>query len=293
MDKIVDGDLPALYRAANEASIETQRTYLRAVFWYGLLTIGGAALSTYGIVSKDLAILAAIILLAAMGVSLLMAFKKFEGTWYRTRAVAESVKTISWHFMMRAAPYSDGLPPADVKAKFRQTLERILSEHKDLGAVLASALAAADQLTQKMQQVRESPLHERVQIYRRDRADDQCRWYAKKAEGNKRAGFWWFFAFVSLQAVAIGCALGRIAYPDYKYWPIQLFVVAAAIIFGWIQVKRFRELSAAYGVTAHEISIAMGELDDVADDEANFARIVSEIERAFSREHTQWVARND
>ena len=60
----------------------------------------------------------------------------------------------------------------------------------------------------------------------------------------------------------------------------------------WIQAKRFQELAASYALAAHEISIIRQQSSGPMDDRA-FSRFVGDAENAFSREHTQWVARQD
>src|SRR6267143_6928551 len=132
-----DQDFPALYQAADAASLVAQRTYLNCIKGYAALSIFGAGLAAYGIESKASAVLAAIVLLAALFLSVLMALKKFENGWYRASAVAESVKTSSWRFMMRAEPFRGALAPADVRTKFRAILQTILGEHHDLAHELA------------------------------------------------------------------------------------------------------------------------------------------------------------
>ena len=92
--------------------------------------------------------------------------------------------------------------------------------------------------------------------------------------------------------MAIFFSFLRVVYPEWKIWPTEIFLVGAAGILIWIQAKRFRELAAAYGITAHEIGLALSELDDVQV-ENEFSKFVGDAENAFSREHTQWVARKD
>ncbi|MGH8622437.1 MAG: SLATT domain-containing protein [Burkholderiales bacterium] len=57
-----------------------------------------------------------------------------------------------------------------------------------------------------------------------------------------------------------------------------------------MQVKRFRELAAAYAVAAHEIGLAQAELAAVAAED-QWSQFVADTEHAFSREHTHWIAR--
>jgi len=84
--------------------------------------------------------------------------------------------------------------------------------------------------------------------------------------------------------------LVRIGYPDMSFSPTEPLIVMASSIIGWTQIKRFTELASAYTLTAHEIGIVVTSLDE-ATDERSFSNVVNESELAFSREHTQWVAR--
>ena len=49
---------------------------------------------------------------------------------------------------------------------------------------------------------------------------------------------------------------------------------------------------ASYNLTAHEIGIIRANSDSV-ETEKDLSNFVNEAELAFSREHTQWVARRD
>ncbi|HEX6041067.1 DUF4231 domain-containing protein [Longimicrobium sp.] len=285
-------DYPALFRAAEAASRSAQGAHLFSIKAFAALSIGGAGLATYGIQARQAAVAGALFFLGSLFLSAFMAFRKFEGTWYRARALAESIKTSTWKMMMRAEPFDDP-DVLVVKGKFRDLLQRLLNEHRDLAHEFSGAAANQDPLTDKMLAVRELPLEERMRFYRTHRIDDQGGWYADKAGANKRGGQLWFMALILCQAGAITCTLLRIAEPARQYWPTEIFVVAAASILSWTQTKRFRELSAAYTLAAHEIAFARNELDDVTPDEPTFSRFVSNMENAFSREHTQWAARRE
>lgn len=215
-----------------------------------------------------------------------------EDTWYRARAIAESVKTSSWRFMMRGDPYVNTLSEPAAKAQFRERLKQLLKEHKDLSAELAGTVAQEEQITSQMCEVRELPLEERIEFYRLHRIDEQRTWYANKSAYNQKQSKIWFPVLIISQSIAVILVLLRIAFPEWKYWPTEVFLVSASCVLAWMQVKRFRELASAYGLTAHEIGIIRDELDD-ADSETKFAQFVTDSESAFSREHTQWLARKD
>ena len=84
--------------------------------------------------------------------------------------------------------------------------------------------------------------------------------------------------------------LSRIAWPNWPYWPIEPLIVIAASVVGWMQIKKFNELTAAYTVAAHEIGLIRPMAHD-ANDDKKFSEFVNDAEKAFSREHTLWIAR--
>ena len=91
--------------------------------------------------------------------------------------------------------------------------------------------------------------------------------------------------------MALLLVLATIWYPS-SLWPTPVLVVAAGGVLTWLNTKRFRELAAAYSLTAHEIGIAKSGLTAIVE-EVRFSEFVGDMENAFSREHTQWVARRD
>lgn len=93
-----------------------------------------------------------------------------------------------------------------------------------------------------------------------------------------------------LQAIAVALVLARIAYPEWEIWPTGVFVVAAGSVTTWMQLKRFQEIGAAYALTAYEIGIIESKITEPETDEL-FSGFVRDAENAFSREHTQWIAK--
>lgn len=283
-------EYPALYQAADEASNRTQGIYLRCVAVYAYVSITGAGLAVYGVDSKLAAIIAAILFLLGLFLSILLAVKQYESLWYRTRAIAESIKTSTWRFMMSADPFG-GKDLNAAKQQFRAVLQQVLQEHKDLAIELGGTIANRDQLTQRMIAVRQAPFQERLQMYVNERIREQRTWYAGRSHANSTNGRRWFWSLVVLQGAAVAFTIARVGWPDWTLWPTQVMVVAATSVLGWIQLKRYRELGTAYAVAAHEIGFAETEASTVSSDDA-LSRFVTETEGAFSREHTQWVVRH-
>lgn len=289
---IKEQDYPALYRAADMASLDAQRRHLRTVRVYLFLLITAAGLSVYGIQETNAAIAAAIVIICSIVISIFMCTQKDEEVWYRARAVAESVKTTTWRFMMQAEPFLNEDDIQIVKSNFRQRIMSILEEHRDLAHALGGNLSKEEQITDTMCNIRNMSLEGRITFYREYRIDEQRRWYAKKSAENKNKGQWWFSILIFCQIIAIIFIVFRVTYPGWPYWPSEVFVVGASIALTWIQVKRFREIASAYGLTAHELGVIRGGLEDV-NNEQNFNQFIIDSENAFSREHTQWLARKN
>ncbi len=287
-----NSDYPALYKAANSASISAQSAYLNLIITHITFLIIGAALVVHPSPTKEYSLFNAFIFLCALGVSIFLAVKKYEKTWYSARAVAESVKTATWRYMMKADPFLDASSLKEVNAIFRNLLNEVLRSNNQLGEVLGGEVSASEQLSSIMEETRSSSLENRKKIYLKDRVDEQRKWYADKSGLNKRNGRRFFILLVCLQVIAIVLVLSRIAYPTWGIWPTDVFVVMAGGVLTWIQVKRFQEISTAYALTAHEIGIVRGHLAE-SDTDEEFSEFVKDAENAFSREHTQWVVRQN
>jgi SMODS and SLOG-associating 2TM effector domain 1/SMODS and SLOG-associating 2TM effector domain 3 len=283
---------PALYRASNKAAKNAQRRHFAYIRSYSYLLISAACIGIYGIEDSVAAAGAALLMIGGIFISILMILKKEEDVWYRTRAVAESVKTSAWRFMMRGEPYTDAVSTEIVNKELRGRLRKILCDHKDLSLELGGEISGEEQISEHMCEVRNQPLNERIRYYLKYRIDEQRKWYAGKSDDNRKRSQFWFTILISCQTIAVILVVLRIVYPAWRIWPTEGFVVAAGAVLTWIQTKRFRELASSYGLTAHEIGILRGELKEISE-ESQFAQFVTDSENAFSREHTQWLARKD
>ncbi|MBA7690103.1 hypothetical protein ES703_98627 [subsurface metagenome] len=288
--KIADSDYPALYQAADSASLEAQGTYTKCIYSFLILLVLAAIASLFSGDSRWFAILSAALFIFTLIISLLLATKRYDRTWYKGRAVAESTKTRVWRYMMRTKPYDE--PDAISRSSFLSDLTQILNQNRDLCQHLPEMQINHEQITSTMEAIRRSSLEERMSIYENQRVDDQRTWYAKKAGYNRRMSKRWFILMCAFQLLAIVSVLIRIAYPGWDKLPTEVLAVAAASVLSWMQVKRFQELSTSYNFTAQEIGMIKGALQDVRDEE-KFSDFVSDAENAFSREHTQWLARRD
>lgn len=281
---------PALYQSASKLSAESQTNYLRLIRGeYALLILAS-------ILSLDLSenalyfVIYALVFFSSLSVLIARSWMKPEQSWYKGRALAESIKTSCWRYCMRAEPFGDAVDIGVPRAEFRNHLRAILDANRHLGGHLPADSAADEQISKSMEATRALALEDRKSFYDENRIRDQRKWYAGKSGENKKASTRWVIAGIISYVLAISLALLRIAYPHIKIWPIEPLIVIASSIIGWTQVKKFNELASSYTLTAHEIGILQGRIGEVTT-EAEFSEFVNDAEQAFSREHTQWVAR--
>lgn len=283
-------DFPGLYQAANADSLKAQRSYFNILGCFLCLLILGAIANLFSDVSSASNLITALFLLCSLLLSGSLAWKRFERTWYSARAVAESVKTRTWRYMMRGKPYDVSNDRAN--ELFLSDLKEILSNNSEVTKEMCDESASQDAISSRMEQIRALPVDERLSFYLANRVSEQGRWYHQKAKINKAEGNRWFFIVVGLNASAILCALLRIQFVGWTYIPTAVMTVGAASAMSWLQAKRFSELSTSYALTAHEINITRARGSSIQS-ELDLSQYVIDTENAFSREHTQWAARRD
>lgn len=282
-------DYPALYKSADEASIEAQKCYLFMIkCQYGAL-IGASITALFFDCGKGFLLGYVFLVLISTGIILYGFSKNPQETWYRNRALAESVKTITWRYMMRAKPY-DSESSIAVK-KLSKNLKKILKSNYSTNKSIPIKPSDEDQLTVEMNRVRCMSLQERKSYYLENRVNEQHKWYKRKADMNAKANRMWGKLCFWIHVIAILVATARVFLFDYiSVWPVHTMLVISSTIIGWIQIKRFNETFSAYSMATHEIGMNKGRIGIVST-ENDFSELVNEIELAFSREHTQWEAR--
>ncbi|MEX0661199.1 MAG: DUF4231 domain-containing protein [Balneolaceae bacterium] len=285
-----DNDYPALFQVADTASKRTQNYHIWSVKGYLSCLIIGSVLAFYGINNSYLAIAAAFVFIIGILLTFFILNKDFENAWYNCRALAESIKTSTWKYIMRAEPYADTNDVRVANSEFRNLLKRLLNQNSNLSHVFVDEACEREQITSIMKKVRAMSLEERKNFYIEYRIDDQRKWYSKKAVTNKNHRKVWFGILIALNVLALTFVLLRIDSPSFQYWPVEILVVLSGACLTWIQIKKFQELSSAYSLTAHEIGTIRGEIERV-DGEEMFSDFVNDSENAFSREHTQWLAK--
>ena len=282
---------PTLYEAANRASIEAQKKYYVSLAIYLVLLIIAGLCSYLFVKSQIVMIISTMLFLITLGILVWIKLQKPETIWYNGRAVAESVKTRTWRWIMKADPFDKAVSEDKVEKDFLADLRQILTQNIFLSAYLVCTPTIGDAITNKMKTIRETSTLDRLEIYKTKRIDDQASWYSIKAKLNKDRSKQWFIVSVFLHLTAIGMLLYQIMDPKVSL-PIQLLATTASATITWVQAKKHNELKASYALTAHEIVLIKAESSHISSEE-QLSEFIVDSEAAFSREHTQWVARKN
>jgi hypothetical protein len=293
---ITDRDLPALFRAADRSSLDSQKKYLRFVRANLVVVVLAAIVASWADSSPGLRIpLAAVgaaALLTGLALTLFVFQTKPDKNWFGARAVAESVKTLAWRYMSGAEPFGRSLSEADADARFLQQLQEVLRERSAIGAALGGPDSADPQITETMRRIRSLALEERRNVYLVDRIRDQRSWYAGKAAASARSSARWLLAIGVSQLAGAVAAIALIGWPDPAFKTASVFAALAAALIAWLQTRQHRALAQAYGMAAHELGLIESRARHVSSEE-EFSSFVADAENAMSREHTMWVARRD
>lgn len=287
--KVTDDTLPGLYRSANNASLKAQKNYFTSLSVYLFLLTTAAAVSFY---SNDFvagAYASAFLFLATLGILVALKVMRPDDVWYNGRAVAESVKTRTWRWMMRAEPYEDFERVEAISKKFITDLRQILDQNRNLAKAINPNEGGTQPITKEMSQIRSFSVEERLEIYERERVRDQREWYSKKSTFNKSRALRLFWASIALHCIAIAMLLFRIEDPSLSF-PVGVVATSAGAVLTWLQARKHNELTSSYSLAAHEIGLVGAEAMSIHTNK-ELSDFVINTEAAFSREHTQWVAR--
>ncbi|MGN6937818.1 DUF4231 domain-containing protein [Neisseria sp. P0012.S006] len=282
-------DFPALYRSADKLSLDSQKHFFRILKIHLVVLVTAAVLSAINITDKWVYVFQLLALIAALGCSVYLWGVRPDRYWYAGRAVAESVKTITWRYVSRAEPFQT--EDTIAKNDFKQSLKMIFEQNHDVCSKLID-YANQEQFTVVMQEMRSSSLDNRKNNYCEKRIRDQRDWYAKKAAFNKKKANSFFWGLIIANFIGVVLAILKVTEINPIYLPVDVIITLAASLLSWMQAKRFTELSASYALTAHEIGFINEQLERI-NTEDEFSKFVGDAENAFSREHTQWAARRD
>ena len=281
-------DYPHLYEITNERSAKNQKYFLNGIRAEYALLIFIAVNSSLSYMEKYSVNLVLFVLLIML--LLVRNIINFEQKWYKYRAVTESIKTTTWKFAMKAEPFNGSEEINDAK-QYIGYIRNIIKDSKYAIKTETLKNLEGDTFSICLKSIREMNYEQRRDLYVEQRIEEQRTWYAKKSVFNKRLGRAWAVAILIFYILSLTMtALLAEDLVQAASLPTELITTIISALIGWVQIKKYNELSASYALTAHEIGLVK-EQSYYISGEKDFLDFIRDSETAFSREHTQWQAR--
>ena len=234
--------------------------------------------------------ISATLLLSVMVLNAIMETQKFDQVWFNSRAVAESVKTESWAFMMKVKPYDGTIPDSQAQGHLLENIKGILHRQQSVASELPSQSQEGTMITKHMRQIRNRTLEDRRDYYVQNRIHDQKEWYAARAKWSKDQEFRWSILAWILQGGALTTAIFAVGFGELVINPVGVLTTAAAGVLTWTNARDYRKSSQSYGLVCQELALLEDSAKEVSTEE-RLEDIVLDTERTISREHSMWLAR--
>jgi SMODS and SLOG-associating 2TM effector domain 1/SMODS and SLOG-associating 2TM effector domain 3 len=314
---MTSAEYPALFEASDRASRTAQRTFLRLLRVYLILLVVASLTAimatefcaahlslwlsavttlTPTTTSRLLAIASPLSIAIGLVLMIVIRVQRYEKIWFDCRAVAESVKTATWRYMVQAPPYHTDDSAANVDTEFLKELVEIRKARPGVDVHLIGPDAHTAEISSGMRRIRALPLQERKKIYLEDRLLDQQIWYERNTGRNRASAARWFWSVIVVQVLALAFATAMASsHLTDRPWPINpvaIFMTLAGACLAWSQTKRHEELTQSYALAAHELR-ALRAFEAYVVDAESFQGFVSQVEDAISREHTMWRVRRN
>jgi len=292
-DPRVEETLPELFTAADRTARRWQTRYLQATsagLLAALVAAIGSAISVDLTEALDLGgLISAAGFLTAAVLTGYLYFRKPDQAWYESRAVAESIKSMSWQYAVRGGIFTrDNRTDA---TEFGNRARKMVRRMRPAGVALTGD---NDRVTDEMTAVRDSTLAERRKIYLTQRLEDQNRYYLRNAEESRIRAARWFGVAILCQAAGLILAWLKVT-NRVDADLLGIAATAAAGALAWVQTRDSQNLAESYRVAANELADILGEArshpDTLTDEE--WGRFVRDGEQSISREHMLWLARRE
>ena len=292
--RVTQSDLPGLFQDSDAAANCSQKVYLFLVGGALVCIVGATLIEVLASIAdnnrKWLALVGAVVFGASLALSIIVRLASYEKIWFDARAVAESVKTLSWRYMTGAEPYHIFLSLEIVETLFVCDLKAVIAERQKVTSHLAQDHEPKVQITEVMRSVRRLGTEGRRDVYRNSRIREQMKWYRVRSLTNRKIGSRWFLAIFAAEFLAICSAVAYAFYWNRVANLTGVFGGLAGALIAWIQLKRYQELCQSYGLAQQELGLIEAICDHISDD-GQLSEYVLDSERAISREHTLWLAR--
>jgi type IV secretory pathway component VirB8 len=286
-------EYPGLQQAADKASKDAQKFYILIMKSNLISSVLAAALAIYNfhlISHKEVIyIISAILLLISLILTFVIKQSKFEDYWYQGRALAESIKTLTWRFITGSDNFERNLNEDLVRSKFVSSIIDLEKNFPTLASFMNTELATQAPVSKVMDNLRSLPWQERLQYYIKYRIIEQEEWYTSKSKYNQKKKIFWLWIAIVSQLVALICSIILIVTPATDWNFVGFFTTLTATVFAWLQLKQHESLKQAYSTAAIELT-QIESLGENINSEVELSRYVLDSENAISREHTLWLA---
>lgn len=287
-------NFPILFKIADDKSKSSQNKFININLSILILLILSSLSSIF---TKDisapnsLVVFCTFCLVISTILNLFILFFKPEKKWYEGRAIAESVKTLTWKFITGTKPFDLSLNSKEYQILFNENLKKIIGQKKDFFVLIGKKYPNENMISQEMIDIRELDFESRKTIYLEERIQNQINWYSrnsKKNSKNKNITFCLMLGFQVFGILFFILELNSLLKLSFTSVAITL----TSIFLTWLQLKKFQELTESYAITAMELKFIKDKSKFIIDD-SDLAKYVDDTENAISREHTLWLARRD
>ena len=263
---------PEAFFRFDELSVKNQKIFCALTFAGLLLTLTSALFSCTILEIKfpALKFWAEASLLVGAVLILVANFLSLEAKWYKYRAAAESIKTLTWLYRLNVDGFEN-------KENIQTKIHALTSDLKMPKGKGTNIIAEFKDY------VIPNEVNAIKSLYEENRLKEQKQWYSGKAENN-RIGNDLIGACLVFAVILAICSFGS------EKISTSLIATLLACIVALAQTKRFKELYAAYSTTLSDIQ-RVEILFESCNSPYLLTKVILQCELAFSREHVRWLAR--
>jgi membrane protein YdbS with pleckstrin-like domain len=289
-----DKDFPSIFQQSDIASKKNQKAYINATKIEFIFIVLAAITSGFVLTESSqfrtiLLVAITLFILFAFVDRLIIQIIQWDRKWFDARAVAESSKTASWRYIMSIEPFN--VEDMEADKKLVQELDQIYKNKPDVILAIASCCDVGNKkITEKMKELRKLSQENKMSLYLNDRIIDQKKWYQKKSKENDEDETRFFFICIFLEISAIVLSILMICNSNWIFNPIGVITTSTAVLYAWIQIKKYRELSNSYAIAAQELD-SIESLSNTVTTAEELHKFVVDAETAISREHTMWISK--
>ena len=175
---------PILFKIADTKSKKSQNIFIRLNIFILLLLILSSVSSIYTTVPKNITTFSTICLILSTLFNIYILFFRPEKSWYEGRAIAESVKTLTWKFITNTKPFKISLQQEKAEQIFNENLKKIIGQRRDFYILIGQNYPDGNMISDEMISIRNCSFEERKKKYVEDRIQDQINWYSYKTKQN-------------------------------------------------------------------------------------------------------------